>query len=340
MSASRRGGPAVLLAFLLALSACTSAGSPPAGTSPSDGGSPSDGPSPSPSPTPTPRPTSFGLGFHTVTFVDRSRMVLPPHTSTGAPEPRTLVTDVWYPASPNGRGVRAGAVPDRADGPYPLVVFAHGFDVAPTTYAPMLEGIARAGFVVAAPVFPLTNPAAPGGPDEADMVNQPADVSFVLGRLIERDHRGTGFLRGLIRPSHVAVAGQSDGGDTVLAVAYGSCCRDARVRAAVVMSGERAIPGDYFVSPGPPLLAFQGTADPINPPSFTDQFFAEAGRPKYLVRLLDAGHLQPYTERTAWERVVVRTTVAFLDRYLRNDRSAYAAMRRAARVPGVATLSR
>ncbi len=113
-----------------------------------------------------------GVGVTVLTFVDHSRTVVLDHRR----EPRTLVVVVRYP--------ELGAVPARAAGPYPLIVFAHGFNVTPATYSDLLADWARAGYVVAAPVFPLENADAPGGPDESDLVNEPADMSFVVTKLL------------------------------------------------------------------------------------------------------------------------------------------------------------
>ena len=123
-----------------------------------------------------------------------------------------------------------------------------------------------AGYVVAAPVFPLENAAAPGGPNESDLINQPKDMSFVITRLLALNARRETVL-GKIDSSRIAVAGHSDGAETALAVAYDRRFRDPRVRAAIVLSGA-ALPGmGAFPPSGPPLLAVQGTADPINAPS-------------------------------------------------------------------------
>ncbi len=65
-------------------------------------------------------------------------------------------------------------------GGFPQIVFGHGFAVTPATYYLLLRAWARAGYVVAAPVFPKENAQAPGGPDESDLVNQPRDMSFVI----------------------------------------------------------------------------------------------------------------------------------------------------------------
>ena len=58
---------------------------------------------------------------------------------------------------------------------------ATGSRLTPHVYAPLLDAWARAGYVVAAPVFPLGNANAPGGPNESDLV-EPA------GRHAPRDH--------------------------------------------------------------------------------------------------------------------------------------------------------
>ncbi len=273
----------------------------------------------------------FAIGRRVVTFVDRSRRVRFPG---GRPAPRRLVTLVRFPAT------RRGGPPDRAAGPFPLVVFGHGFAVTPEIYGAMLDAWARAGYVVAAPVFPLENADAPGGPDESDLVNQPRDMSLVITRLLTADAVPGGALAGLIAPRAIAVAGQSDGGETALAVAYDRYYRDSRVRAAIILSGA-VIPGvgGFDFPPGsPPLLATQGTADTINPPRLTRQFFDLAPRPKYLLTLFGASHLGPYTDAQPQLGVVERVSVAFLDQYLKNAPGAAARLAGAGNVPGIARL--
>jgi predicted dienelactone hydrolase len=257
------------------------------------------------------------LRSQTFTFVDRSRTLRLPD---GRTEARTLVTVVRRPAG--GR-------------PHPLVVFAHGFALTPADYAPLLQAIASAGYVVAAPVFPLTNAHAPGGPDEADLVNQPRDISFVITRLLALS-RSSGRLHDAIDPTRVAVAGQSDGGITALAVAYDSRYRDSRVRAAIIMSGARPDGFGSFPSHGPPLLAIQGTADPLNAPATTAAYFAVAHRPKFLVWLIGASHLPPYTDEQPQLAIVERAAVAFLDHYL--EGRSLVAFERVARRPGLTRL--
>ena len=51
--------------------------------------------------------------------------------------------------------------------------------------------------------------------------------------------------------------------------------------------------GYSFTRGSPPLLATQGTADTFNEPKYTNAYFRLARRPKFLLRLLGAGHLHP-----------------------------------------------
>ena len=224
-----------------------------------------------------------------------------------------------------------------AGGPYPLIVFAHGYALTPAPYARLLRAWTRAGYVVAAPVFPLENANAPGGPDESDLVNQPADISFVIGKLLSLNGRATGALGGMIDPSRIAVAGHSDGAETALAVAYDHRFRDRRIRAAIVLSGS-ALPGmGAFPRKGPPLLAVQGTADPINSPASTAAYFRLARSPKFLLWLLGASHLPPYTDQQPQLGIVERATIAFLDHYLKGR--PLHALEVAARRPGLTLLT-
>ncbi len=267
-----------------------------------------------PPPRPQPRPRApYAVGERVLTFVDSARR-------------RRLVTIVRYPKAP---------------GRFPLIVFGHGFAVTPAPYSALLRAWARAGYVVAAPVFPFGNANAPGGPNEQDLVNQPRDMSVVITRMLADSATRSGALAGRIDPRKVAVSGQSDGGDTALAAAYDARYRDARIGAAVILSGAEIpfLDKIQFSSPSPPLLATQGTADTINLPSATSMFFDAAPPPKYLVRLLGAPHLPPYTDMQPQLGIVERTSLAFLDYYLKGRPGALKRMAAAATVPGTAALA-
>jgi dienelactone hydrolase len=273
-----------------------------------------------------------------LTLTDHSRMVHFPGTS---PQPRTLVTVIRYPARGAASTIDAsGAEPLRDAGPLPLVVFGHGYDVTPAPYSALLQSWARAGYVVAAPVFPRQNANAPGGPDENDLVNQPQDMTFIISSLLGLSRAPSGVLAGLIDPNQIAVTGHSDGGQTALAVAYNLYYVDRRVRAAVILSGAklRGTGGFDFPSPSPPLLATQGTADAVNPPNFTTAFFDLAPPPKYLLTMFGADHLGPYTDAQPQLRIVEQVTTAFLDQYLKGRPGARGRLLSSGDVPGVSAI--
>jgi dienelactone hydrolase len=247
------------------------------------------------------------VGEALIRFVDPARTMV----VSGRRVPRSFVAVARYPV-----GLR---------GPFPLVVFGHGFAVSPTPYSGLLSAWTKAAYVVLAPVFPLENALAPEGPNENDLPNQPADMSLVISGLSRPSSAAQARISALIDFRRIAVSGQSDGGDTALAAAYDPAVRDRRITAAVILSGAEDPFAPRFSMPphGPPLLAIQGTADTINPPYQTYDFFHQASRPKFLLKLLGAGHQPPYTEPGTELSTVEHMTLAFLNRYLKGRSRAF-----------------
>lgn len=268
----------------------------------------------------------YAVAQRRLRMVDRSRARL---------GPRDLSTLVRYPVIP--RAAHSGRL---ARGLFPLVVFAPGFVQCQGSYTALLRAWASAGYVVAAVQFPRTSCHA-AAPDESDLANQPADMTYVIRRVLAASRRPRGPLAGLADPDEVAVAGHSDGGDTVAAVAAGSCCHDRAVRAAIILAGAEWAPlgGSYFRGRTPPILFVQGDSDTINPPAASLLMYqADRSGPRFYLDLLGAGHLPPYEGHGSPEPVVARVTVDFLNRYLAGQRRAATAMRRDGRVAGVAAL--
>ena len=232
---------------------------------------------------------------------------------------RALPTIVRYPAlgGPGG-GAHPGAAPAAGSGPFPLIVFSQGFDIPAEAYSGLLDAWARAGYVVADPTYPATDPSAPGGVNEQDIVNHPADLRFVIASLLAAGRDRHGVLRALVNPARVAVVGHSDGGDVSLAVADNSCCHDSVVRAAVILSGAEfaGFGGHYFGADHVPLLVVQGSADTINVPGCSAQIFDGAPRPRYYVDLQGDEHEPPYLDPGPAQAGVARGVIAFLGAYL------------------------
>ena len=260
----------------------------------------------------------------TLDLVDASR---PTPGGAGLPpaEERQLVTDVYLPAGP---------------GPFPLVVFAHGFDGHPDKFTELFGRWADAGYVVAAPAFPLSNNEVPGEPTVADLASQPGDVSFVIDELLAASTEEASPVFGAVDPERIGVAGLSLGATTTYGVAFNDCCLDERPAAAMVFEGaplDVDEPSD--MARGLPLLIMHAEGDYRVPYTNAVAAYAEAVAPKWLVTLHELAHGQPYEDTPdPADELVVATTTAFWDLYLRGDEAAEARLVDAVTPPGLATL--
>ena len=279
---------------------------------------------------------TYGVGVSRCTFVDHSRGVANFQTSPPSwlSRSRTLVTEIRYPiAFRPGQAVETvGAAPVGQKNGYPMIVFAHGYDATPDTYAPLLDAWAGSGFVVAAPFFPAESTVAVAFQHhvntEDDLWNEPADLVFVTRQLV-RSSLGRSsscrVVRGLIRPSKLALAGHSDGATVVamLAFAHGNdpqgqsyerLRRGLHFRAAVILSGKE----DGVDAYGPPLanpalFVVQSAADQCNPIANALRLYGAIHQPdKWLLELRQGHHLPPFDggDVPAF-KVVTATTIRF-----------------------------
>jgi hypothetical protein len=99
----------------------------------------------------------------------------------------------------------------------------------------------QAGYVVAAPTFPLSS--GPNGVEGAlvDTDHQPGDMSFVLTEVLKLSEDSANPLHNLLESDHVAAAGHSLGAITVLGF-YSKQYADSRFKAVVDESGAGARP--------------------------------------------------------------------------------------------------
>jgi len=278
-------------------------------------------------------PASFGVGLESFAWTEQG-----PHaftvSPTGGERPgRKLTTQILYPTIAGSGSTGKNAKPASQYGPFPVIVFAHGFDTLPSTYAPLLDAWVRAGFVVVAPIFPDENArtmAADGGTIgnsigealESDQRNEPHDIAFVLHQLTTVVNTGaSGLLKGALKTSDVAIAGQSDGGNVVAALAYSSAFTRAYAslpvtpKAVAVFSGEWQLGGEPTVSTkSPALLQIQSDADGCVTPKVALKMYLSLQAPglqHWFVTLLGADHLGPFQGQLPWSSVVEAVTTDF-----------------------------
>jgi predicted dienelactone hydrolase len=266
---------------------------------------------------PTATKGPYAVGTRTFHFVDESR----PLQAADGPR-RTLDTNVWYPAE----GAPSEAeVPDApaADGPFPLIVFNHGRSGEPQQYAASFRIWARAGYVVAGVRHPLTIRGLPS-PVTEDIVNEPADVSFVITQLGEDEPD-------LVDLDHVAAAGHSSGAIVALANGFNTCCYDDRVDAVLL---ESVLPapfpgGNYFKGlPATPVLFLHGDADGSFPYSGGRSLFEQMKPPKFFITIKGGSHSDPYRNGPPDYHLVADASLDFFDRYLKEDEDALSRLER------------
>ena len=192
---------------------------------------------------------SYGVGTAEVTLVDESRPTAE-NGAYGGAETRTLVTSLWFPD-------------EAVEGGSPLIVYSHGFMSNREEGAYLAEALARQGYIVAAADYPLSNGAAPGGPNAADVVNQPGDVSFIIDSLIAMQGADKPFNGG-VDASRIGVAGLSLGGLTSTLAGYHPRYRDERIRAVISIAGPAGMfTRRFFLTSSASLLMIGGTEDAV-----------------------------------------------------------------------------
>ncbi|MEI7593975.1 MAG: hypothetical protein WCK41_12270 [Actinomycetes bacterium] len=209
--------------------------------------------------------------------------------------------------------------PAIGSGPWPLVVFGHGFNISTDAYSALLDTIAAAGFVVAAPEFPGSSTQLAGQPDEHDLQQEPCDLRFVASQLlgasgdgigVVTDSVGTESMKGLVKAGRIGLVGQSDGATAAAFAVLGSdgCSVAPGVRAAiqpadisgVVAFSANPVPAAGITAAGrmagSSLLAITGGADRVNVPAHTMELFASWPGPAWLLTSIGDGHLSPATD--------------------------------------------
>ncbi len=246
----------------------------------------------------------------TLTFVDPSRPTVDTAGGTRTADTRTIVTEIYIPSG---------------KGPFPLVVMAHGNAGNPGKLTQLLTAWATAGYVVAAPTFPLTNDLTPAKSVIGDYVNQPADVTFTIDQVLRASRRAKNsplFKR--VNPHHIGLAGHSLGGGTAYGVAFNDCCRDRRIDALVAMDAVKLpFAGAENEYRKLPILLIHITGDPVVPFSMSQEIYAVAKPPKYLMALSQGIHFEPFENAPSpHDGAVIAATTAFWNGYLKDVKAA------------------
>jgi len=190
----------------------------------------------------------FTVGFSDFVLVDASRETM---ANGDAPKlsDRTFPTSIWYP--------------ENGEGNYPLVIHSHGFVSERTDLAYTAELLASHGYVVAAANYPLTAGGTPGGPNADDLVNQPADISFLIDSVLQLSGDDKPFS-GSIDASRIALMGYSLGGITTTLATYHPRLRDQRVKAAISIAGPSAgLVSKFYETTDLPFMMIAGTLDAL-----------------------------------------------------------------------------
>ncbi len=185
-------------------------------------------------------------------FVDNTRPTDANGDYAGDNE-RRLDGLLWHPSS-------------NANGPYPLIVYSHGFSSTRDGGAYLAEQLASLGYVVVAVNYPLTHFEAPGGPNPRDVVNQPGDISFLIDSLLQQSATSGDPLEGMIDETRIGATGISLGGMTTALVSFHPELRDPRIGAALSIAGPTAIfKKAFFENADLPFLMLAGDIDALVP---------------------------------------------------------------------------
>ena len=234
-----------------------------------------------------------------------------------------------------------------APGKHPLIVFSHGYTGSGDQTIFLMEALARAGYIVAAPNHADApaergkQPAAmpnffdPNSWDSTKFFDRKEDVTALVDELIARGRDPQSFLFEHVDEALIGAAGHSLGGYTVLGLAGARpLWRERRVRAVVAYS-PYAMPYDSsaLAAVAVPTMLQGGTHDwGITP--FLPAAYAKLPPPKYYLVLMNENHIA-WTNLLAIGKSTIEVgqsgngkwmvdyTIAFFDQHLRGqDRSA------------------
>jgi len=174
-----------------------------------------------------------------------------------------------------------GSVPISAEGPFPVVLFSHGFGGYPEQSSFLTVHLATWGFVVVAPDHRSRDLHAVVSGTVQACTCDVTDLDQALAYVTTLDHTHGSFLAGKLDLHRVASLGHSAGGGAAIAVAS-----NPGVRAYI---GLAPVPAPVPPA-GKPGMLVQGLADAVVAPSGTLALYDTLQAPKRLVLIAGAGH--------------------------------------------------
>ncbi len=193
-------------------------------------------------------PGPFDVGQTDVVFVDDSRPTDENRGFPGKPN-RTFPTTIWYP--------------ENSDAAHPLIIHSHGIVSSRGEVPYLAEHLASYGYVIAAADYPLTSGSTTGGANAGDVVNQAADVSFLIDSVLALGIDERPFA-GAVDTRRIGLTGYSLGGLTTSLTTYHPRWREPRIQAAVSIAGlDSAFTARFYETSNVPFLMIAGTADAL-----------------------------------------------------------------------------
>ncbi len=246
------------------------------------------------------------VGAHTFALGDGRRVVAWYPAADSAAEQPTETFDIASLLTPELQGqipaekrplyeidAHPGAEP-ATDGPYPVVLFSHGFGGFPEQSAGLVTHLASWGFVVVAPDHVERSLSGLLGVAARNVapLEDPEVLTQSLDGAVAESERDGSPLRDLVDRDLVAVVGHSKGAGA----AYRTATTEPRIDAFIAYSVGLGEGPDGPATPPPPVpqvpgMVMAATADATIPIATSQEVFDGLEAPSYFVSIEDAGHL-------------------------------------------------
>jgi predicted dienelactone hydrolase len=189
-----------------------------------------------------------------------------------------------------GRAFAKGQ-PEPTGGPYPLVVFSHGYAISPIVFSTLVEHYASQGYIVLAPEHNETFDDSLTGFWKA-LIDRPVDIHRTIDYAEALTKPGAEFA-GLIDMDKIAVVGHSYGGYTALAAAGAVFDFDAyKTRCAALTADD---PLNFFCGPVVPKESDMATRAGL--PAAPSGLWPSFGDPRVKAVISMAGDAYPFDQR-------------------------------------------